>query len=73
VCSGAGAAALAPSTCCVARHPQGEHLGVHIMGVVYEGRTEEMDDNKIRYAQRRRRGPEGIPRAATSHRLSGRR
>jgi malate dehydrogenase (oxaloacetate-decarboxylating)(NADP+) len=53
VCSGAGAAALACLDLLVSLGIRRENVWVSdIKGVVYEGRTEEMDDNKIRYAQR---------------------
>ena len=52
VCSGAGAAALACLDLLVALGMRGENICVtDIEGVVYKGRTEEMDDNKARYAQ----------------------
>jgi malate dehydrogenase (oxaloacetate-decarboxylating)(NADP+) len=52
VCSGAGAAALACLDILVSLGVRREHIFVSdIKGVVYEGRTEEMDDNKKRYAQ----------------------
>jgi malate dehydrogenase (oxaloacetate-decarboxylating)(NADP+) len=53
VCSGAGAAALACLDLLVILGIRRENILVSdIKGVVYEGRTEEMDDNKARYAQR---------------------
>jgi malate dehydrogenase (oxaloacetate-decarboxylating)(NADP+) len=52
VCSGAGAAALACLDLLVSLGVKREHIWVSdIAGVVYQGRTEEMDDNKVRYAQ----------------------
>ena len=52
VCSGAGAAALACLDLLVALGIRRENIWVtDIKGVVYKGRTEEMDDNKARYAQ----------------------
>jgi len=52
VCSGAGAAALACLDLLVHLGIRRENIFVSdIKGVVYQGRTEEMDDNKIRYAQ----------------------
>jgi malate dehydrogenase (oxaloacetate-decarboxylating)(NADP+) len=52
VCSGAGAAALACLDLLVNLGIRRENIFVSdIKGVVYQGRTEEMDDNKIRYAQ----------------------
>ena len=52
VCSGAGAAALACLNTLVALGVKREHVWVSdIKGVVYEGRTEEMDEYKARYAQ----------------------
>jgi len=52
VASGAGAAALACLDLLVALGVRRENIFVSdIKGVVYEGRTEEMDDNKARYAQ----------------------
>ncbi len=52
VCSGAGAAALACLDLLVHLGIRRENIFVSdIKGVVYRGRTEEMDDNKIRYAQ----------------------
>jgi malate dehydrogenase (oxaloacetate-decarboxylating)(NADP+) len=52
VCSGAGAAALACLDLLVTLGVRRENIFVaDIKGVVYEGRTEEMDDNKARYAQ----------------------
>ncbi len=51
--SGAGAAALACLDMLVAIGIKRENIWVSdIKGVVYEGRLEEMDDNKIRYAQK---------------------
>ena len=53
VCSGAGAAALACLDLLVSLGIRRENVWVSdIKGVVYEGRTEEMDDNKVRYAQK---------------------
>src|SRR5207253_8039821 len=53
VCSGAGAAALACLDLLVGLGVKRENIWVSdIKGVVYEGRTEEMDENKIRYAKR---------------------
>jgi len=52
VCSGAGAAALACLDLLVELGIRRENIYVaDIKGVVYHGRTEEMDDNKARYAQ----------------------
>ena len=52
VCSGAGAAALACLDILVSLGIRRENIFVSdIKGVVYEGRTEEMDDNKARYMQ----------------------
>src|ERR1700704_4907263 len=52
VCSGAGAAALACLDLLVSLGLKMENIFVaDIKGVVYEGRKEEMDDNKARYAQ----------------------
>ncbi len=52
VCSGAGAAALACLDLLVDLGIRRENIFVSdIKGVVYKGRTEEMDDNKARYAQ----------------------
>ncbi len=52
VCSGAGAAALACLDLLVTLGIPREHIFVaDIKGVVYAGRTEEMDENKARYAQ----------------------
>jgi malate dehydrogenase (oxaloacetate-decarboxylating)(NADP+) len=52
VCSGAGAAALACLDLLVLLGiPQRNIWVADIAGVVYEGRREEMDDNKARYAQ----------------------
>ncbi|HEX6136292.1 MAG TPA: NADP-dependent malic enzyme [Casimicrobiaceae bacterium] len=52
VCSGAGAAALACLDLLVDLGVRRENIFVSdIKGVVYKGRTEEMDDNKARYAQ----------------------
>ena len=52
VCSGAGAAALACLDLLVGLGVRRENIFVSdIKGVVYAGRTEEMDDNKARYAQ----------------------
>ncbi len=53
VCSGAGAAALACLDMLVAIGIKIENIWVSdIKGVVYEGRVEEMDDNKARYAKK---------------------
>ncbi|HEX4333207.1 MAG TPA: NADP-dependent malic enzyme [Usitatibacter sp.] len=53
VVSGAGAAALACSDMLVALGMKMENIWVtDIKGVVYEGRKEEMDDNKARYARK---------------------
>ncbi|HET9340816.1 MAG TPA: NADP-dependent malic enzyme [Casimicrobiaceae bacterium] len=52
VCSGAGAAALACLDLLVSLGIRRENVWVSdIKGVVWAGRTEEMDDNKVRYAQ----------------------
>jgi malate dehydrogenase (oxaloacetate-decarboxylating)(NADP+) len=52
VCSGAGAAALACLDLLVSLGIAQKNIWVaDIAGVVYEGRREEMDDNKARYAQ----------------------
>ena len=52
VCSGAGAAALACLDMLVAIGIKIENIWVSdIKGVVWQGRVEEMDDNKARYAQ----------------------
>jgi malate dehydrogenase (oxaloacetate-decarboxylating)(NADP+) len=52
VCSGAGAAALACLDLLVALGLKKENIMVaDIAGVVYEGRKEEMDPNKARYAR----------------------
>ncbi len=52
VCSGAGAAALACLDLLVSLGLQMENILVSdIAGVVYQGRTVEMDDNKARYAR----------------------
>ncbi|MGC1817586.1 MAG: NADP-dependent malic enzyme [Casimicrobiaceae bacterium] len=52
VCSGAGAAALACLDLLVELGLRRENVFVSdIKGVVWQGRTEEMDDNKARYAQ----------------------
>ncbi len=52
VCSGAGAAALACLDLLVSLGMPMENITVSdIKGVVYRGRTEEMDDNKARYAK----------------------
>ena len=52
VCSGAGAAALACLDLLVSLGIRMENVWVSdIKGVVWAGRTEEMDDNKVRYAQ----------------------
>jgi malate dehydrogenase (oxaloacetate-decarboxylating)(NADP+) len=53
VCSGAGAAALACLDLLVSLGIRRENVWVSdIAGVVYAGRKEEMDDNKVRYAQK---------------------
>ena len=53
VCSGAGAAALACLDLLVSLGIKRESIWVaDIAGVVYVGRKEEMDDEKIRYAQK---------------------
>ena len=53
VCSGAGAAALACLDLLVSLGIRREHIFVaDIAGVVYAGRTELMDENKARYAQK---------------------
>ena len=53
VCSGAGAAALACLDLLVALGVRRENIWVSdIKGVVWQGRVEEMDENKARYAQR---------------------
>jgi malate dehydrogenase (oxaloacetate-decarboxylating)(NADP+) len=53
VVSGAGAAALACLDMLVALGVKMENIWVtDIKGVVYEGRKEEMDDNKVRYARK---------------------
>src|SRR5512135_453937 len=53
VCSGAGAAALACLDLLVSLGVKREHIFVaDIAGVVYAGRTELMDENKARYAQK---------------------
>jgi malate dehydrogenase (oxaloacetate-decarboxylating)(NADP+) len=52
VCSGAGAAALACLDLLVSLGLQMKNIWVSdIKGVVYTGRKEEMDDNKVRYAK----------------------
>ena len=52
VCSGAGAAALACLDLLVGLGLSKENIWVSdIKGVVYTGRKEEMDDNKVRYAK----------------------
>jgi malate dehydrogenase (oxaloacetate-decarboxylating)(NADP+) len=52
VCSGAGAAALACLDLLVQLGVRMDNINVSdIKGVVYAGRTEEMDDNKARYAR----------------------
>jgi malate dehydrogenase (oxaloacetate-decarboxylating)(NADP+) len=52
VCSGAGAAALACLDLLVSLGIRRENIWVSdIVGVVYEGRAELMDDHKVRYAQ----------------------
>ena len=51
VCSGAGAAALACLDLIVSLGlPQERIIVTDVRGVVYAGRTEDMDDNKARYA-----------------------
>src|SRR5205814_10279513 len=53
VCSGAGAAALACLDLLVGLGVKQQNIWVaDIAGVVYAGRKEEMDDNKVRYAQK---------------------
>jgi malate dehydrogenase (oxaloacetate-decarboxylating)(NADP+) len=53
VCSGAGAAALACLDLLVGLGIKQENIWVaDIAGVVWQGRTDEMDDNKARYAQK---------------------
>src|SRR5215211_2915576 len=53
VVSGAGAAALACLDMLVALGMRMENIWVtDILGVVYEGRKEQMDDNKVRYARK---------------------
>jgi malate dehydrogenase (oxaloacetate-decarboxylating)(NADP+) len=53
VCSGAGAAALACLDLLVGLGIKQENIWVaDIAGVVWQGRIEEMDDNKARYAQK---------------------
>jgi malate dehydrogenase (oxaloacetate-decarboxylating)(NADP+) len=53
VCSGAGAAALACLDLLVSLGIKQENIWVSdIVGVVYAGRKEQMDDNKVRYAQK---------------------
>ncbi|HEX7605183.1 MAG TPA: phosphate acyltransferase, partial [Usitatibacter sp.] len=53
VVSGAGAAALACLDMLVALGVKMENVWVtDILGVVYQGRKEEMDDNKVRYARK---------------------
>ncbi|MBC8022180.1 MAG: NADP-dependent malic enzyme, partial [Burkholderiales bacterium] len=53
VVSGAGAAALACLDMLVALGMRAENIWVSdIKGVVYEGRKEEMDENKVRYARK---------------------
>jgi malate dehydrogenase (oxaloacetate-decarboxylating)(NADP+) len=53
VCSGAGAAALACLDLLVSLGIKRENVWVSdIVGVVYTGRKEQMDENKIRYAQK---------------------
>ena len=52
VCSGAGAAALACLDLLVSLGLPVENIWVSdIVGAVYKGRKEEMDDNKVRYAK----------------------
>ncbi len=66
VCSGAGAAALACLDLLVLLGIRQENIWVaDIAGVVYQGRKEEMDDNKARYAQKTdaRRLPDILPGA----------
>jgi malate dehydrogenase (oxaloacetate-decarboxylating)(NADP+) len=43
---------LPASTCWSARRPGREHLGHRHQGLVYEGRVEEMDEIKARYAKK---------------------
>ena len=66
VCSGAGAAALACLDLLVSLGLKAENIWVSdIKGVVYEGRVEEMDPNKARYArQTKARALEEIIREA---------
>src|SRR6185295_8435527 len=53
VCSGAGAAALACLDLLVSLGLKAENVWVSdIKGVVYQGRKEEMDPNKLRYARK---------------------
>jgi malate dehydrogenase (oxaloacetate-decarboxylating)(NADP+) len=53
VCSGAGAAALACLDLLVSLGIRQENIWVSdIVGVVYAGRKEQMDDNKVRYTQK---------------------
>ncbi len=53
VVSGAGAAALACLDMLVALGVKMDNIWVtDILGVVYQGRKEEMDDNKVRYARK---------------------
>src|ERR1700676_639569 len=53
VCSGAGAAALACLDLLVGLGIKQQNIWVSdIAGVVWQGRKEEMDDNKVRYAQK---------------------
>ncbi len=83
VASGAGAAALACLDLLVGLGMKRENIWVSdIKGVVYQGRTEEMDDNKARYAQadagahaarnppRRRRLPRALRRARAEARMA---
>ncbi|HYZ30797.1 MAG TPA: NADP-dependent malic enzyme [Crenalkalicoccus sp.] len=66
VCSGAGAAAIACLDLIVGLGARKENIFVtDSKGVVYEGRTESMDDQKARYAQptRARRLAEIVPGA----------
>ena len=64
MCSGAGAAALACLDLLVSLGIPRENIWVaDIAGVVYAGRTEEMDDNKARYVQDDRRAHAGRPPA----------
>ncbi len=68
VCSGAGAAALACLDLLVELGCGVENIWVtDIAGVVYEGRTELMDDDKARYAQDDRRAHAGRGHAGRRH------